>query len=311
MPDTIHIDGATIEEAKVSRVELLDRVDLGPARVASVDAKQLKLAIEPGSVHLHGVKARVELHPSVSFGINPKGPLRWDYGWDLPSAIVDVPLPDLELPRPPAGFHFDVSVGDVRLGDGLEATLDPILAAQVPTLLANLVVERIGAGSVVLPTGGFDLTGLRLDELVVRGLAMGDLTMGATSVQRVRSGGSVRIPRLLLRGLALPRHGTSDIDLTGFQLKVDLKNLPQMRKEFLSDLLDVYAELKLRFDANVQSFVRFTIHSIRLSDVSVSGTLDALALQGLDLAFDARGLKLGPTEARDVKADAVRLVHQP
>lgn len=83
------------------------------------------------------------------------------------------------------------------------------------------------------------------------------------------------------------------------------------RREYNSDAVDIYAELSLRHDANVQSFVRITVASIRLSNVSVSGKLDALDLQGLDLAFDARGLRLGPTEARDVKVDSVRLVHHP
>lgn len=311
MPDTILIESAKIEEAKVSRVELLDRVELGPARVAAVDAKQLALAIEPGGVRLRGIVAHVELHPHVSFGINPKGPLNWDRSWDLPSAVRDIPLPDFWLPRPPAGFHFDVTVGDVRLGEGLEVAIDPIEAAQVPTLLANLVVERIAAGAVVLPTGGLGLTGLRLDDLVVRGLAMGGLTLGETTVGRVHSASTIRVPRLLLRGLQLPRRNTNDLDLTGFELRVDLKDLPKMRKEYESDLLDIYAEISLRHDASVQSFVRFTIDAIRLSDVRVSGTIDAIELQGLDVGFDARGLRMGPAEARDVKVDAVRLVHHP
>ncbi|MCA9649951.1 MAG: hypothetical protein H6712_30845 [Myxococcales bacterium] len=311
MSNTLHIDGLRIDQTKVVRVDLADRIELGPARASTVDAKQLQLTIAPGSMRLHGIRVRVELYPRVSFGIDPKGPLKWERRWDLPAAKHTLTLRDVDLPPPPAGFRFDVSVGDVRLGEELEASLDPIRTLPGSSLLTDLVVEQLAAGPIVLPTGGFDLTGLRLEELVMRGLAMTGLTMGTTTMTRVRSAGAVRLPRLALRGLTLPERGTNDLDLTGFELRVDLEDIPSVHKEFESDALDIFAKLELRYEPDAQSFVGITIDAIQLTDVSVWGTLDGIELRDLDLAFDARGLRVGPTEASGVKAKELRLVQQP
>jgi hypothetical protein len=281
MPDTFHIEDAELDEAMVHRIELLERVDLGPARVAAAGAERPALALEPGRVFLRGVRVHVELHPSVSYGVNPQAPTQWNRTWALPSTILDFPLEDIEVPRPPAGFRFDVSQGTARLGERLDATLDPIQAAQVPTLLANLVVERIEAGSIVLPTGGFNVAGLRLDDFVVRGLAMPGPTMGETSLERVL--GASTSPWLSLGGFPLPRRGTNDLDLTGFELRIELNDLPKLRKELESDSLGLYAEVELRHDANVKSFVRFTVATMHLCDVRVLGSLAVLEHQGLDL----------------------------
>ena len=72
-----------------------------------------------------------------------------------------------------------------------------------------------------------------------------------------------------------------------------------------SDPLDV------DFEVALSGSITLTASSLRLSSVQLTGSLKSLELRGLDLGFDAQGLRIAPVDIEDVKTDEVRLAHAP
>lgn len=304
MSDLIKISGARIRKAVVHKLELLDRISLGTINVGAVEAKQAALVLKPGGLALHGVRVQARLQPQVKWQFNPKGPLNFHDTHTLDPATLDVALPDLVLPPPPQGFQLNLAIGAVTIPN-LAVSVDPILAAQTPAIVADLIIEQLATGSVVLPTGGFQMSGIGLTEMTLRNLAIAGLTLGETTVGRVRSAGRIPIPRLALSGIQLPAAGTSDVDIQGIQITIPLSGFKPAKGGMRSDPLDV------DFEVALSGSITLTASSLRLSSVQLTGSLKSLELRGLDLGFDAQGLRIAPVDIEDVKTDEVRLAHAP
>lgn len=287
----LKIDKVSVKKAQVQKVELQDRIILGANQVKKLKVGDLRLVVKPASLAFKVVKIGINMSIQLQWSVDPPGPWSKSGTIMIPFENINLPLPDIEIPGLPLAFSVD------SLSQGpLLVSMEPILAANVPAILAKLVVEGIETGNIVLPTAGFTVNGLGIGSLVLRDLSLSGMRLDYTKLARVSAQGSIPIPHIGMSNINLTSVSVGTVDASGLSFSADLSLPPK-----------TVGEGPASFTATPSGKLTINIGKFQLKDVVLSGQFGSIVLEGIDLTFDARGIRLSPIDLEQITAHEITL----
>ena len=252
---------------------------VGPIRIDRLSVQDAVFAVRSGRAQLRGVALSVRLDFA----------LEWSIGIDLPFPIPDfeagatTELGGVTIPFPP----IDADIPGLRDIDlniaGLVATDAQVRADPVTGLaLDSVVAVGTRAAGVTVPAQDVTVSGLGLDGIAIDDVGVPAATVATAAVDRV-TGAPLRLGRLALHDLTLPRAAAGDITSSGFDVPFTLPDGGQIRLPGV-DLGVLEVALIVRPSASAH------VDLLRLTGVTAGATVGTVEVTGVTLPYEALGL---------------------
>jgi hypothetical protein len=271
---------AEIPQAQVATVGLqrvdIGNVALGPIAIGTLALDGMHLELSTGSARFIGFGVTVSLTMSMEWRVSVTIPHVHSWQWsgriDLGTHQIAVNFGDIEIP----GLDSFVLDLDSLTVENVAATLGPIQSLQ----LGPLVAERITAQALRSPVPPFQLTGLGLDRLEIRDLAVPGTTADAVTIARV-SGEAFPIGTVTVPGISLPEASLGEIASENIDMAAR------------SNPIDLHADAGVvDFTLRVVPAVSAHVDRLVLDNVRSAGAVGSVELRDVTLPYELLDLRL-------------------
>lgn len=291
MARTVTVSDAWVDRVTTHQVELLDRIDVS-ASLGGLHARSMVATLTADNLELRDVVLKIGGSAKVKVSANILGAQPSEDINFPPLPTVTLPLSQITQAIRPGKVELDLNVNINDLQSGATAVgVAPILRANLPQILGDLVVQGLTMGEIKLPAGGFDLRGVGVGEVRIQDLDLSGLVVDQVEIARMGAQGGLIVPALTLTGLQLRGAGTQSGEIRNITLSTDVNlSWPSVGQGVFS----VTPSVKLDID--------LVIGRLRLVNMGMSASFGSLALSDLDLRLDAHGLRISPVEVTGISA---------
>lgn len=283
----ITIEHVAVGSGLLQRVRI-DKVQLGAATVDRLAITGATAHLRSASAFLHNVHLDLELRLTLEWWYD-FGIFGDDSGTEsLGSLWFGLPVGSVVIP---SLANLDLHIPSVAV-DNLSASVPPIVDLELgPTELAGISAER-----TALPTGGLAVTGLGLGALGLSHVTVPGVTTREAAVDRLRPTQPLTVPSIHLANLSIP--STSIPNVTGGAFAFDA----QASSRGVEVSFGIFG-----FGFFIQPVAHMQVGSLTLTDVSLSADVDSIALQGIHVPVEVRGVHIDGIQLNEVAVEEIKL----
>ena len=265
---------ATIPQTRIAKVSV-QQVDIGQLSAGPLSVRKLVLdtvhvGMSTGTARLRNLQVTVSLRITLDWRVSVQipwvGTFRWNGTIDFGTQSATVPLGDVAVP----GLQsLSLDLGTVSVNN-----VDAVIGAIQNLRLGGLVVEQVRANNLVVPTPGFQLTGLGLAKAELDGVSVPAGSATDATVKHIH-GQALPLGTVTIPGVSLPEANVGDVSSQA--VDVNATSNPFL---FVAD-----AGL-LKVTLNLTPGARMQTDELRLTGVRAATSVGSLELQDVVLPYD-------------------------
>lgn len=264
-----------IAKVTVQQVDI-GQLSAGPLSIQKLVLDTVHVGMSTGTARLRNLRVTVSLRMTLDWEVSIDIPFVGHFGWsdtiDFGTQSATVPLGNVTVP----GLQsLSLDLGTVSVSN-----VDAVIGAIHNLRLGGLIVEQVQANNVLLPTPGFQLTGLGLSSAELDGVSVPAASSTDSTVQHIH-GQALPLGTVTIPGIALPQASVGDISSQAMDV-----NATSNPFAFVADAGILKVTLNLTPGARMQT------DELRLTAVRAATSVGSVELQNVVLPYEVLDVTL-------------------